>query len=196
MVNPKRLLTPWLCVFLFLVAVDSRHNQKSNEQLNVKIKLLRKALHNQQWEVDQAHSRNGELDMMRWYWQATNLRHREWAQIIETIYRKANEYGLRPSLMLAVAHRESNFDPLAQSSVAMGIMQINYAVWADTMSLNSESVLDIETNIEAACKIMRMYLDEAGGDEIKALNYYNCGYSMSNPRYVPRIMSSKFWGVR
>ena len=196
MVNPKRLFAPWLCVFLFFVVADSNNKQKSIEQLNVKIKLSRKALHNQQWEIDQAHSRNREMDVLRWYWQATNLRHKEWAQIIETIYRKSNEYGLRPSLMLAVAHRESNFTPLAQSSVAMGVMQINFGVWADPLDLDANSIFDIEKNIDAACQIMKMYLDEAGGDEIRALEFYNAGYLLSNPRYVPRIMSSKYMGVK
>ena len=186
----------WLCIFLFFVAVDSGHKQKSNEQLNVKVKLLRKAAHNFQWEIDQAHSRNAELDMLRWMRRATELRHADWALIIKTIYVKAREYGLRPELMLAVAHRESNFQPFAQSSVAKGVMQINFGVWADPLNLDERSVYDIETNIDAACRIMKMYLDEAGGDEVRALTLYNCGYLLVNPRYVPKIMSSKFMGVR
>ncbi len=163
--------------------------------LAVKNKLLRKAIANQQWEIDQARSRNAELDMLRWVSRATELRHADWALIVKTIYVKSKQYGLRPELMLAVAHRESNFNVMAQSSVAHGVMQINYDVWAETFSLDKQSVYDIETNIETACQIMRMYMDEVGGDEIRALELYNCGYRLTNPRYVPKIQSSKFYGL-
>ena len=181
----------WLCFFLCFLLIDEKHR---GDTLAVKNKLLRREIVNRQWEVNQAHSRNRELDAKRWFWRATTLRHTEWAQIIETIYRKSNEYGLRPDLMLAVAHRESNFSPLAESAYAVGVMQINYSVWAETLGLNMTTIFDIENNIDAGCLIMRMYLTETGGDEIRALELYNAGYLLNNPRYVPRIQSSKFYG--
>ncbi|MBU2527687.1 MAG: lytic transglycosylase domain-containing protein [Bacteroidetes bacterium] len=180
----------WLCLFLSFICLDMRHQR---DRLAVKVKLNRKALANQQWEIDRARDRNRDLDELLWMRRATELRHADWALITKTIYRKANEYNLRPDLMLAVAHRESNFNPFAQSSVARGVMQINYNVWAEPLALDEASIYDIEKNIDAGCKIMRMYLDEAGGDEIRALNFYNCGYLLQNPRYVPRIQSSRFY---
>ena len=161
--------------------------------VTAKNKLLRRALHNFQWEVTQAHNRNQELDELRWMRRATELRHADWALITKTIYRKAKEYGLRPDLILAIAHRESNFQPYAASFCAMGVMQINYSVWAEPLGLTLENIYDIENNIDAGCVILRMYLNETGGDEAKALLYYNCGYRLVNPRYVPRVKSSMFY---
>jgi soluble lytic murein transglycosylase-like protein len=164
------------------------------DTLQTKNKLLRKAIMNQQWEVDQAHSRNQELDALRWQWQQTKLQHADWTLIAETVYRKSKEYNLRPELVLAVMHRESYFNPLAYSNKgAMGLMQINFDVWSEMLGLSEISILDIEINIDAGCKILRIYLDANGGDETKALLWYWAGANPPDKSYLDRIHSSKYY---
>ena len=184
-------LAVWHCLSLQIQRQEWQRCLKAEKHKHT---VLLTEFKNRQWEVDRARGMKRELDELRWMRRATELRHADWALITKTIYRKSREYGLRPDLVLAIAHRESNFQPYAASFCAMGILQINYNVWKDTLNLTLENIYDIENNIDAGCMILRMYLNETGGDEAKALLYYNCGYRLSNPRYVPRIQSSKFYG--
>ena len=190
-----KLFIAWLAVFLVFVCIDSGYKNKQIMAGKVQLKLNRKTLHNLQWEVAQAHSRNRELDMMRWYHRQTKLWHGEWAEILETVYTMAAKYKIRPELVMSIIHRESYFSTTAFSNAgAVGLMQVNYPVWKDELNLTEISVMDITINIDAGCYILRQYLDEAGGDEIQALIWYNCGYRLQNVNYVPRIKSSIFYG--
>jgi len=183
-------LAIWHCVSM---QTQRQEWQRCLEKERHKHAVLLTEFKNRQWEVDRARAMKPDYDELVWMRRATELRHADWALITKTIYRKAKEYGLRPDLILAIAHRESNFQPYAASFCAMGVMQINYSVWAEPLGLTLENIYDIENNIDAGCVILRMYLNETGGDEAKALLYYNCGYRLVNPRYVPRVKSSMFY---
>jgi soluble lytic murein transglycosylase-like protein len=173
----------------FYVATEHR----ANATLTAKNKLLRRALRNFQWEVEQAHSRNQELDAMRWEHRQTKLRYPEWLAIIDKIYFYSKLYDVRPELSMSVAHRESFFIVDARSNVAWGLFQINLEVWKDELKLNEQNVLDLDTNIRCGIWILKQYLVDCGGDEIQALNKYWTG-SVIPPHdgYTKRIYSSKF----
>jgi soluble lytic murein transglycosylase-like protein len=174
--------------------------QHRNDTLAVKNKLLRREIAARQWEITQARSRNRELDAARWMLRQTELWHGEWSEIIETVYITAGKYQLRPELVMSIIHRESNFDRVAQSyfatseqPVAQGLMQINTSVWKDELKIDENRIMEPKYNIDLGCRILKIYMDETG-DEVRALELYNCGYRLTNPRYVPRIKSSIFYG--
>ena len=186
--------TVWLCVFYFYVCfilLDMRFQQ---DTLAVKNKLLRYAAYRANLDNERLTWTRQEADRLAWYWQQTRLQHREWTTVVETVLECSRKYRIRPELGMAIIHRESYFDSQALSVAgAYGLMQVRLSVWGESLGLTVENITDIKTNIDAGFKILRQYLDEAGGDEVKALTWYNCGYSLSNPRYIPRLQSSKFF---
>lgn len=171
------------------------------DTLQVKNKLLRKEIHNRQWEIMQAHNRNREMDMLRWLKRTTELQHPDWIIILDNVWTCSKKYNIRPELIMSIIHRESNFNFEAQSyfnfsswPIAQGLMQINTAVWKTELNIDENRIMDPAYNIDLGCKILRMYLDDCGGDEIAALNRYWCGSIIPpNNGYVERLQSSKFY---
>jgi soluble lytic murein transglycosylase-like protein len=202
--SPGRFLTllnlAWFgMVALLLFAAERGHNQamawkESHRQLAVKNRLLRKAIANQQWEIDRAREIKKETDALRWCWRQTELQHRDWTAITETVWKLANKHGVRPDLIMAVIHRESYFDAQALSQAgAYGLMQVRLEVWGPELGLTAENIRDIQTNIEAGIKVLKIYLEANAGDEAAALLEYWAGKKPPNDSYVGRIRSSKFY---
>jgi soluble lytic murein transglycosylase-like protein len=187
----------WLAVLLSCLLIEQ---VDINRRQAVKMKLNRREISARQWEIDQARSRNRELDMLRWEHRQTELQYSQWVDILDNIWLCSVKYSIRPELIISIIHRESFFDTRAQSffsssdqPIAQGLMQINTAVWRDELKIDDNRIMDVGYNIDLGCRILKIYLDETGGDEMKAAQLYNCGYRLSNPRYVPRIQSSKFY---
>ena len=194
MKNKLLSLAVWLCVFYFYVCFTLLDMRFQRDTLAVKNKLLRYAAYRANLDNERLTWTRQEADRLAWYWQQTRLQHREWTTVVETVLECSRKYRIRPELGMAIIHRESYFDSQALSVAgAYGLMQVRLSVWGESLGLTADNITDIKTNIDAGFKILRQYLDEAGGDEVKALTWYNCGYSLSNPRYIPRLQSSKFF---
>lgn len=85
----------------------------------------------------------------------------------------AQEFGIRPELLSAVANQESGGNPEAQSSKgALGVMQL---MPATAKELGVEDPLDPEQNIRGGAKYLRQLLDRYNGNEKLALAAYNAG---------------------
>jgi hypothetical protein len=93
--------------------------------------------------------------------------------ISQLISQAAAQYGLDPSLVMAMAQRESNLNPNAVSPAgAQGIMQLMPATAA---ALGVTNPFDAAQNIAAGVRYLAQLLNQFGGDLAKALAAYNWG---------------------
>ena len=112
----------------------------------------------------------------------------------DIVTKTAEEYGLDPSLIYAVIHTESKFDPNAVSSAAAkGLMQITddtyqWALKRDGKEpSDTKELFDPETNIRYGCYIL-VLLSEQFADTDTVLAAYNAGQGrvqewLKNPDY-------------
>jgi hypothetical protein len=95
------------------------------------------------------------------------------AAIMQTISAAAAQYGMDPSLIAAVAQRESGLNPNAVSAAgAKGIMQLMDATAA---MLGVSNPFDPVQNIYAGTRYLSQLLNQFAGDTAKALAAYNWG---------------------
>jgi soluble lytic murein transglycosylase-like protein len=94
----------------------------------------------------------------------------EYEQIISSC---ATKYGVNPSLIKAVIHAESGYNPNAVSRKgASGLMQL----MPDTArSLKVRNSFDPKDNVEGGVKYLRFLLDTFRGDVSLAVAAYNAG---------------------
>lgn len=94
------------------------------------------------------------------------------ADIDSMINEVANQYGIDPALLAAVADQESGFNQDANSGAgAIGIMQLT----PDTAQGLGVDPNDLRGNLEGGAKYLRQMLDAYNGDTEKALAAYNGG---------------------
>ena len=87
----------------------------------------------------------------------------------------ALEFGVNKSLVKAVIHAESGYDPNAVSAKgASGLMQL---MPNTAKSLKVGNSFDPAENIRGGVKYLRFLLDTFRGDEALALAAYNAGLS-------------------
>lgn len=96
----------------------------------------------------------------------------EYEQLISSC---ASKYGVNPSLIKAVIHAESGYNPNAVSRKgASGLMQL----MPDTArSLKVSNSFDPKDNVEGGVKYLRFLLDTFRGDVSLAVAAYNAGLS-------------------
>lgn len=102
--------------------------------------------------------------------------------IQQQIIDAANQYGVPPSLALAVAQQESNFNPSATASNknAQGqVTSTDYGIFQlNSKNLNAWGVtnpLDPTQNIDAGVSFLAQLLQQYQGNATKALEAYNGG---------------------
>ncbi|NBD22833.1 lytic transglycosylase domain-containing protein [Paenibacillus glycinis] len=89
------------------------------------------------------------------------------------IQQAAAKYGIDPTLIKAVIHTESSYNPSAESSAgAKGLMQL---MDGTARSLGVTDSFDPQQNIEGGTKFLAYLLDKYGGNEQAALAAYNAG---------------------
>ena len=114
----------------------------------------------------------------------------------ETVLAESMKNELPPSLVFAVMHTESGFDPMARSSVgAMGLMQItadtlDWTIYRLGEEAQPEGILyDAEANIKYGAALLRLLTNEFGRVE-NVLCAYHAGWGnvkswLKNPDYAP-----------
>jgi soluble lytic murein transglycosylase-like protein len=120
--------------------------------------------------------------------------------IAKAAWKWGKVYQVSPYLIMAVAHRESNFDPAARSydkdglELAMGAMQINYRVWEHELKLDLSMMENVDYNIQKGTIILKDYLDKYPGDVGAALFAY-WGGQLAGGRYTypVRVLESKYF---
>jgi len=101
---------------------------------------------------------------------ASSVNPAEFDQIISTC---AAKYGVSPSLIKAVIHAESGYNPNAISRKgASGLMQL---MPGTARSLKVSNSFDPKDNVEGGVKYLRFLLDTFRGDVSLAVAAYNAG---------------------
>lgn len=102
------------------------------------------------------------------------------AQLQAMIVATAQQYGVDPSLALAIAQTESSFNPSAVSkqnsngTQDFGLMQINSANFA-SLGLTSSTALDPQANLNAAMTLLAQYTNQYGDNPQLIAWAYNAG---------------------
>ncbi len=105
-------------------------------------------------------------------WRVTRL---YLSQFTYSITQAAARHGVDPSLVRAVIHAESNFNPLARSRKgAMGLMQLMPGTAKD---MGVSNAFDAGQNIEGGVKYLAWLLKRFNGDVTRATAAYNAGFS-------------------
>ena len=131
--------------------------------------LLVKQVRSQEWELKRVASLKPELDEARFLIETYRANDRNVYRVAKAAWKWGRVYKVSPYLIMSVAHRESNFNPLAVSPVgAVGIMQIMPDVW----KLNPSKLRGIDYNVQMGAKILKHYLDQHGGDVSRSLFAY------------------------
>jgi soluble lytic murein transglycosylase-like protein len=121
-------------------------------------------------------------------------RYPRFSDVAEVVFRKSKDFGFSPYLVMAVIQVESNFDRFAVSNAgAYGLMQVNYSVWKDELSIDYARIFEIDYNINLGLKILKHYYDKASGNIFMALFRYNNGYKHNNTKYTGKIVATKFF---
>lgn len=103
---------------------------------------------------------------------ASSVNPAEYEQLIKNC---SNKYGVSPSLVKAVIHAESGYNPNAVSSKgAGGLMQL---MPGTAKSLKVADRFNPSDNVEGGVKYLRFLLDTFRGDVSLALAAYNAGLS-------------------
>ena len=105
------------------------------------------------------------------------------------VYEEAGRMGVSPSLALAVAHAESNFDAAAESHKgARGVMQIMPATARGEYGLDPDLLWDPRINVRVGLHFLKRLLRRYRGRVDLALSYYNGGSAVGrlpNARVIP-----------
>ena len=117
-------------------------------------------------------------------------------RLLRLAHQAAKRAGLKPDLVIAVMHAESLFDPYALSSVgAQGVMQV-MPFWKAEIGRPDDNLIDLATNLQYGCTILKFYLDKENGNLRRALARYNG--SLGSNRYPDRVLDYwySYWYVK
>ena len=89
------------------------------------------------------------------------------------VNRLAKKHNLPRTLIIAIMRRESNFNPLVASKVAIGLMQI-YPKWhpEKVKEFTRDQLYHIPINIDIGCAIWAEYFEQEKGDLDKTFHAY------------------------
>jgi soluble lytic murein transglycosylase-like protein len=108
------------------------------------------------------------------------------------VMHEANDLGVSPSLALALAHTESNFNPQALSPKgARGVMQIMPATARGEYGIAPDRLWDPRTNIRLGLHFLKRLHRRYGGRTDLALSHYNGGSAVGRPPYARVIPATR-----
>ncbi|MFI4940977.1 MAG: lytic transglycosylase domain-containing protein [Burkholderiales bacterium] len=114
-------------------------------------------------------------------------------EFLRTVWYEATRAGLEPQLVLGLIQVESAFRKYALSSVgARGYMQV-MPFWTRVIGDGDpKKLFNMQTNLRYGCSILRMYIDQEGGNLYLALGRYNG--SRGRPEYPNGVLAAwKRW---
>jgi ASC-1-like (ASCH) protein len=176
------------------LATEDVDKRETIEKLNAQVSQLEKNL---SYYKTLNEEKLEEKNFQQFVNKTFQLRFPNFAETVRIVYKKSNEYGFNPYLVMAMIQVESGFNPNAVSNEgACGLMQVNYSVWKDQLNINYERIFDKEYNIELGLKVLKHYYDKAEGNIFVALSRYCSGYNPNCPVYNSKIMTSRFYTHR
>ena len=110
-------------------------------------------------------------------------------EIKRIVVEEALQTNIPPSLALAVAKVESNFNAKAESSAgARGVMQIMPRTGRDLYGVKAEELWDARLNVKLGIDYLESLIERYGGRWDLALSHYNGGSKVGSPpnaRVIP-----------
>lgn len=185
------ITTVVLMAAVISLATEDGDKRETIEKLNTQVSQLEKDLSYYKSLQEKMQQENA----FQLFEQKTfQLRFPNFSETIRIVYKKSNEYGFNPYLVMAMIQVESGFNPNAVSSEgACGLMQVNYSVWKDELNIDYGKIFDKEYNIDLGLKILKHYYEKANGNIFVALSYYCSGYNSNCPVYNGKILASRFY---
>lgn len=112
----------------------------------------------------------------------------------DEIMAAAKVFTVDDSLIRAIIHAESAYQPEALSPRgAQGLMQI-MPFWLDEIGRADDNLFDINTNLRFGCTILNIYLKREKGDMRKALARYNGSVGKNwYPQRVYKALQTKWY---
>ena len=96
--------------------------------------------------------------------------------ILKEVHAAAKQVDVPPEFVLAVIQIESRFDRYALSKVgAQGMMQV-MPFWKKEIGREDDNLMNMKTNLQYGCTILKFYLEKAKGNWAEALARYNGSY--------------------
>jgi soluble lytic murein transglycosylase-like protein len=170
------------------------------EQKQETIRALAKEIRWQRYVAERAERRQADYQELRHLAQVFMSKDRDVYKVARAAWKWGKVYSVSPHLILAVAHRESNFQPAARSftrdgrPLAYGVMQINLAVWQQELGLDPERMDEVDYNVQHGTAILRRYIDAAEGDTSRALwLYWGGALAGGGYSYPPKVLASRFY---
>lgn len=114
-------------------------------------------------------------------------------QVVQAAYAAADEVGLDPLLLLAVAAVESSFNPLAESVMgAKGLMQIIPKWHREKLESlgGDEALFDPEANILLGARILKEYVHRTGTLQA-GLQFYNGAFLDPSAQYARKVLAER-----
>jgi soluble lytic murein transglycosylase-like protein len=114
-------------------------------------------------------------------------------RVVYAAYQAAEQVGLDPLLLLAVAAVESSFNPLAESVMgAKGLMQIIPRYHRDKLRVagGDQALFDPEANILVGARILQEYVQRTGTLEA-GLQFYNGAFFDATAQYARKVMAER-----
>ena len=102
--------------------------------------------------------------------------------IKQLLVQEAKYQGVSPSLVLAIAKVESDFNPAALSHAgAKGVMQIMPATAKNGFQVETHELFNAKVNIRVGVAFIKQLLEQYGGQVDIALSHYNGGSRVQRP---------------
>ncbi len=166
-----------ICRTFFVLALQA-YAMSTSAEPHVDPALREKLIH----VISQSDSFNDRFDAEVWLLQKSNVLkkfvkdHDQRLHILKEVHRAAKLADIPPEFVLAVIQIESHFDRFAISHAgARGMMQV-MPFWKKEIGRDSDNLIDMRTNLQYGCTILKHYLDRSKGDWKEALARYNGSY--------------------
>jgi len=120
---------------------------------------------------------------LAWFWPHMSAQASTPPRVLvkQIIIEEANRSNVPVDLALAVAKVESDFNPLARSSVgARGVMQIMPRTARSEFGIHPDRLWDARTNIRTGVQFLKQLHTQYGGSWERALSHYNGGTLKNN----------------
>jgi soluble lytic murein transglycosylase-like protein len=185
------LLFPGLAVIFLVCAIFLSAKQFENQKT---ILSLQKIVDTLEHRIGNHQKAIAKTDFYRFQENIFRLQTPEFANITAAVFNLSLKHGFSPYLTMAIIYVESRFNRRAVSKVgAIGLMQVNYAVWKNELNIDRRRLSQVDYNIELGLTILKGYLRETKGDIIKALLLYNNGYKYANSNYYEKVIATNFY---
>lgn len=117
-------------------------------------------------------------------------------QIGVAVDTNSKKHGLPKLLVLAIIYKESSFNPLANSKVAYGLMQIYPKYHQEKLEergiKDKRMLYHIDVNVDIGCQIFKQYYEASKGDLSETFHKYlsKKATKAQRDRYEKRILTA------